>query len=174
VQVVIGLEISRGHRNLKLVTKGPFASRNAAILVEARAQVGFSGLLVAGYGASRTFKSRDDLSLVKAPRNARLIVNHNSGDVHVDELAGTIHVTARHGEITLRLAGEGPRSIDAKSQFGGVISDFPGKGTRRRWLVGHQFVQGSSPDSQDLYLRIGYGDIIIVKASKPQAPPPVT
>lgn len=66
--VVIGLEISRGNRQIKLATTGEHASLNADILLTSRSKVGSPGLLVAGYGASRNFRSRDD-SRYGSPRD---------------------------------------------------------------------------------------------------------
>jgi hypothetical protein len=104
---------------------------------------------------------------IKVPRNARLIVRHEAGDVHVDDVAGNIQVKSLQGLIALRLAGETPRSIEAKSDLGSVNSDFPGNQSRHPWPLGHEFVQGASTTMQNLDLRIGFGDIIILKAHEP-------
>jgi len=91
-------------------------------------------------GGTRSF----DLAYrIKVPREARLVVDHDGGDVHIDGVMGDIRATARQGEITLRLPEEAPYAIDAKSDLGSVISDFPGTTKRRFWLVGHQFIQAS-------------------------------
>lgn len=109
---------------------------------------------------------------IKAPMNARLSVEHGNGEVHVDNLTSDIHVTVGKGEITLHLAPEGQYGIDAKSDLGVVISDFPGQEKRLRWRVGHSFLQAKA--AHNLYLRAGFGDIIIMKYQKPVAPGPVT
>ena len=76
---------------------------------------------------------------IRAPRNARLAVEHGSGEVHIDNMESSdIHVTVANGAITLHLPEEGPYHIDAKSDFGGVQSDFPGEERRRWWLLGHR------------------------------------
>ena len=105
---------------------------------------------------------------IKVPRTAKIIVKHDAGDVHVDDVAGNVQVEAVQGLIALRLAGDSPRSIDAKSKAGSVTSDFAGSGSRHPFPIGHQFVQSNSGASQNLHLRIGFGDIIILKASNPQ------
>jgi len=110
---------------------------------------------------------------VKAPMNARLTVNHGSGEVHVDNLTSDIHVTVRNGGMTLELPWEGQYSIDAKSGLGGVTSDFSGHAKRRRWLLGHQFVQ-ATPAAHSLYLRVGFGDITILKIQQLPKPGPPT
>jgi hypothetical protein len=111
---------------------------------------------------------------IRVPRNAKVIVKHEDGEVHVDGVAGNVQVTARQGLITLRLAGETQPSIDAKSDAGSVISDFAGNETRRPWPFGHRLIEGTSAASQNLQLRIGFGDIVILKAHNPQTPRPVT
>jgi len=110
---------------------------------------------------------------IKVPMNARLAVDHGTGEVHVDNLTSDIHVTVRNGGITLQLPQEGKYSIDAKSDFGGVTSDFPGHEKRTRWLLGHRFVQGASA-TRNLYLRVGFGDITIMKIPRPPTPAPPT
>jgi len=110
---------------------------------------------------------------IKAPMNAKLSAAHGTGEVHVADLASDVHVTVRNGAITLQLPPEGQYDIDAKSDFGDVTSDFPGHAKRSQWLLGHRFVQGA-PAAHHLYLRVGFGDITIMKIQKPPAPGPVT
>jgi hypothetical protein len=110
---------------------------------------------------------------IKVPRDARLVVDHDVGDVHFDGVTGDIHATALQGGITLHLPEGGQYGIDAESDFGSVISDFPGSTRRRFWLVGHQFIQTSQAPHK-LYLRDGFGDIIILKFRKPQTPLPLS
>lgn len=94
---------------------------------------------------------------IKAPRNARLAIDHDMGEVHIDGIAGEIHATDHMGLITVRLPEDGKYAIDAKSKLGAVDSDF----------AGHE------AGSQKLYLRMGYGDIIVLKAHKPRYPAPL-
>jgi hypothetical protein len=110
---------------------------------------------------------------IKAPMNARLAANHDTGEVHVENLTSDIHVTVLNGGITLRLPQEGQYDIDARSDLGDVTSDFPGRKKRRPWLLGYQFVQGT-PAAHKLYLRAGYGDIMILRIQKPATPGPPT
>ena len=110
---------------------------------------------------------------IRVPRTAKLVVKHDDGEVNVDGLTDNIEVTARQGLINLRLAGDVPRSIDARSDLGSVISDFAGTETRRPWPFGHTTVPDGS-GRQNLRLKIGFGDIVILKAHDPKTPPPVT
>jgi hypothetical protein len=110
---------------------------------------------------------------IKSPRNARLAVEHGNGEVHVDNLTADVHVTVRKGEITLHLPQEGQYGIDAKSDLGSVVSDFPGQEKRLRWRVGHTFVQAAQA-APHLYLRVGFGDIILLRIPKVAMPTSLT
>jgi hypothetical protein len=104
--------------------------------------------------------------LIKVPRDAKLIVDHDSGEVHIDDVTGDVHATAIQGLVTLHLPQASQYSIDAKSKMGEVISDFPGATKREHF--GHAFTQ-SAQVPHSLYMRIGFGDIIILKTKQPPA-----
>jgi len=122
-------------------------------------------------GAAGDFDLRYD---IKVPRSARLAVDHNTGDVHVDNISGEIHVTDKQGLITVRLAENRPYVIDARSGLGGVDSDFAGAEKRTPLLLGHSFMENPPGSAQKLYLRIRYGDIIVLRQRIPQPPGPLT
>jgi hypothetical protein len=111
---------------------------------------------------------------IKAPSTARLIANHDVGEVNIDSLVGDIHVTLLQGEIMLHLPEESQYKIDAKSDFGNVNCDFPGQEKRRRWIVGHRMAHENSPAAHTLNLRVGFGDIVILKMRVPKPPEPLT
>lgn len=118
--------------------------------------------------------SRFDLEYrIKAPSTARLIADHNVGEVNIDGLVGDIQVTLLQGEIMLHLPEEGRYNIHARSQFGNVNSDFPGPEKRRWWLLGHRSVNANSQAAHKLNLRVGFGDIVILKTRAPVAPGPL-
>ena len=98
---------------------------------------------------------------IKLPRGTRLTVEHKVGEVHVYNVLGGIRVTASQGEITVHLPEKGAYAIDAKSDFGSVISDFPGRGRSRPWVFGQKISPLASNASENLHLRIGYGDILV-------------
>jgi len=110
---------------------------------------------------------------IHVPRNARLVVDHDAGEVHVDHVSGAIDVTVLRGEITLSLPPEGQYDIHARSDLGSVTSDFPGRAKRRPWLLGHQFTGDPSAGSQKLRLRVGLGDIVILKMPNLWRPAPL-
>jgi DUF4097 and DUF4098 domain-containing protein YvlB len=111
---------------------------------------------------------------IKAPSAARLIVTHDVGEVNVHNLTGNIDVTLLQGEIMLHLPEDGKYAINAKSDYGNVRSDFPGEEKRRRWFPpGHRFLNEGSGSDHTLNLKVGYGDIIILKTRVPTPPEPL-
>jgi len=97
---------------------------------------------------------------VNAPRDSRLVIHHGAGFLMVSRISGEIEATSRSGDIVLMLPDPGPYSIDAKSKFGGVSSDFAGTAHREK-LIGQQFASSKAPQSRRIYLRIGFGGITI-------------
>jgi hypothetical protein len=112
--------------------------------------------------------------LIKAPANARIIADHTLGNVNIDGLASDIQVTLAQGEIMLHLPEDEKYTIHAKSSLGTVDSDFPGEVEHRRWFVGHRVENGNSQAAHKLDLRVGNGDIVIVKTRIPKPPAPLT
>jgi hypothetical protein len=111
--------------------------------------------------------------LVKAPVNARIIVDHTLGNVNIDGLAGDIQVTLAQGEIMLHLPEDGKYAIHAKSSLGTVNSDFPGEVKRLAWFFGHRSVDENSVAAHKLNLKVGDGDIVIVRTRIPKPPGPL-
>lgn len=109
---------------------------------------------------------------IKVPRTARVLVDHNTGEVNIDSVTGEIHVTDKQGLILLHLAENRQYAIDARSGLGSVDSDFAGAEKRTPLLLGHSFMENPSGAAQKLYLRIHYGDIVILRQRIPQPPAP--
>jgi hypothetical protein len=107
--------------------------------------------------------------VIKVPRTARLIVD-GAGEAHFEGLAGDIQANMHGGEITLRVPQNVPYAIDASSRVGSVVSEFAGDSKRRTWFLGRTFA-GSPQAAHKLYLREGFGDILIFKASASAMPP---
>ncbi len=99
---------------------------------------------------------------VHAPRNLALAIDHNKGGVYVTGIAGDIHATVRNGQITLRLPDTGVYSIDAKCKTGQVYSDFAGGTEKFTKRFGESFLKPADA-AKKLDLRIGFGDILILK-----------
>ena len=108
---------------------------------------------------------------IKVPSAAQLMVTHDVGEVNVHNLTGNVDVTLLQGEIMLHLPEEGKYAINAKSDYGNVRSDFLGEEKRHRWWpVGHRVLNEDSGSAHTLNLKVGYGDIIILKTRVPKAP----
>ena len=107
----------------------------------------------------------DDIDLVysiKVPSAARLEIDHDHGEVNISGVTGDIHAASRYGPIVLRLPAEGRYAIDAHCRIGNVYSDFAG-GQQRHYLFGESFASPESAAPQKLDLKVGMGDIIILK-----------
>jgi hypothetical protein len=105
---------------------------------------------------------------IKAPANARLIADHTLGQVNIDGLVGDIQVNLAQGEILVHLPEGEKYSIRAKSDFGNVNSDFSDE-KRTKWLLGHRSTDESS-GAHKLDLKVGFGDIVILKINVPKSP----
>jgi len=103
---------------------------------------------------------------IKAPPSARLDIEHKTGEIHVIGMSGDMHVRGRMGQITVELPEEGHYGIDAKAKLGGIESDFAGDQAKKHRL-GHTLLYDGPSPSQKLYLRIGFGDVTILKMRKP-------
>jgi hypothetical protein len=143
-------------------------SENAARVTTARH--GDELVVTMGFPRHLPFSSVDLELYIKAPRTARVIASHDAGNVNMDGLESDIRVTLPQGEILLHLPQDGRYNINAKSHFGDVNSDFPGPEKRRWWLLGHRSVNQDSPAAHKLNLRVGYGDIVILKTRVPAMP----
>lgn len=106
---------------------------------------------------------------IKAPMDAPFFVDHGIGEVHFYNISGDVHASVHDGGITFDLSPDSRYAIHANCDWGGVISDFPGKPHRRFWLIGHQFTGKPADAPHQLVLKAGYGDIVILKNWKPDS-----
>ena len=110
---------------------------------------------------------------IKAPAHARIIADHTLGQVNIDGLVGDIQVTLAQGQILLHLPEDEKYSIHAKSDFGNVNSDFSAE-KRTGWLLGHRSVDENSGTPHKLNLKVGFGDIVILKINVPKSSDPAS
>jgi hypothetical protein len=108
---------------------------------------------------------------IHTPRQARLVIDHKNGEVHLSDVTSDIRASVLTGSITLRLPEENQYSIEAKADAGGIFSDFPGQIRRSFSLLGFRLNAKPSQAAHMLQLRIGFGDIAIVKIRKPPYAP---
>jgi hypothetical protein len=118
------------------------------------------------FGGKRDVTVRYEL---RVPRDSHLIVHHGGGNILIGNVTGGIEATNREGDIVLMLPSPGPYSIDAKSKMGTVASDFAGK-AHVRYFIGERFVGADANSTHRIFLRVGFGGIII-KEVPPEALP---
>lgn len=111
--------------------------------------------------------------LIKAPGNARLAIEHKSGEIYIDNMDSDIQASFKAGDLILHVPQEGMYNIDAKSVYGRVQSAFHGREEQRPWLYGHKWSAQKIPAAHNLHLRARFGDIVILKVEKPSPPEPV-
>jgi hypothetical protein len=124
---------------------------------------------------ARPFQGFTDFDLeyvIKVPRAAKVTVEHTMGEVHIDEIGGEIHAIDGMGLIGVRVP-DGQYAIDAMTKIGAVNSDFPGTEQSRKW-IGQTFLGDAKTAPQKLFLRIKYGDIIVMRMHQPAPPSPGT
>lgn len=116
----------------------------------------------------RTYIAPSEITYkVFAPRGAKLVVEHINGDVHAVALTGDIQASVRAGALSVQLppsssADAALPKIDAKAKLGEVTSDFTGS-RKSRWKL-FQHALTTSGQGQKLYLRVCYGDIIVLRS----------
>jgi hypothetical protein len=120
----------------------------------------------------QTVENFDLTCVIRVPRNSKIVVQQGDGNVYINNVTGSIDAKVRQGLIALRLVRDMDPVIDAKSDWGSVNSDFAGNQSRHPFPLGHTFIESDSA-AQNLHLRIGYGDIVILKAHQPKEPPPL-
>ena len=107
---------------------------------------------------------------INVPRDAKLAIEHDNGEVHVAGMDGDVRATVAKGEVTLMLAPDAQYDVRASSHLGDVISDFAGQSRRRTWVFAHRFTgSASAASAHKLDLRIGSGNIIILKTAVQRA-----
>ena len=115
---------------------------------------------------------RSDIEIsyrIQAPRASKLIIDHNRGGVNVyNNSSGDIHATVTNGQITLTLMPGGQYAIDARCGLGHVYSDFEGR-AQSRLLWGEEFNRPGTAPVTNLYLRVRFGDIMILNQHGPPA-----
>jgi hypothetical protein len=125
---------------------------------------------------SSTAKTKGDVWIqyqIRAPHNTNLVIHHGNGTVHVTDIAGDIEAHGSRGDIVMMLRDLESYSIDAKTDFGTVVTDHPGNSHRTFFLIGRTFNTGKTPGSHRIYARMGYGGIT-VKTLQPEAYGPST
>lgn len=115
---------------------------------------------------TRPLRGKTDVNLhytIRVPRDAHLVIHHESGDLRLQGLTGPIEATMGAGDIELWLPQASKYAIDARCKIGGVSSDFAGS-HHDRHVVGESFANESAGGPK-AYLRVDAGGIQILKTS---------
>lgn len=99
---------------------------------------------------------------VMAPRSARLVIRHGTGDVVIGGVNGAVDASVKTGDILLRLSPSGNYSFDTYCRVGQVLSDFAGD-YRRRHLLAESYTQSGPAVATPVHLHVGIGGIDIRK-----------
>jgi predicted membrane protein len=99
---------------------------------------------------------------IRVPKQTRLIIRHDVGEVRVHDVAANMDVTARIGDIDVNLPDDERYTIDAKAHIGDVSSD---------WCPAAQRYSAEGemlPDAiaHRVTLRVGVGDITVRKSRR--------
>jgi len=97
------------------------------------------------------------------PRDTRLAIDHASGEVNIEGVAADIEATLSRGEIFLYLPDDAAYSAKAKSGIGGI--NLPGDPELRplHLHLGHSIAQEGGGKTHILDLKVGYGDIYVMR-----------
>jgi len=113
---------------------------------------------------SSTAKTKGDVWIeyqIHAPHDTKLVIHHGKGTVHLTDISADIEVTGSRGDVVMMLRDLGSYSIDAKTDFGTVVTDHPGNTHRTFFLIGRTFNTGKTAGSHRIYARMGYGGITV-------------
>jgi len=97
------------------------------------------------------------------PRDARLFVQHDHGYVWINDVRGDLEVHSHTGDMIVALSEASPYAIDARVKFGSVWSDFDEGKRIGHFLLGSGFIQTPGSPAPRVRLRMGRGNITIVK-----------
>lgn len=106
---------------------------------------------------------------IHVPRDSRLVIQHGTGTVSVNGVAGDIDALVGRGDILLWLP-PAAYALDARTNFGIVSSDLDGA-AHNKYLIGESFTQLNPPPAHRLHLRMGFGGITLKKILPESQPP---
>ncbi len=107
---------------------------------------------------------------IRVPRNSKLVIHHENGEVLVSQVVGDIEASGDRGDIVLLLSEKEKYSIDAKSKFGVVNCDFDGD--FQHGMFSRRYSLSAPAPAHRIVVREGAGGIEI-KGSPAEAQPPV-
>lgn len=101
---------------------------------------------------------------IRAPRDAKLSIEHRNGDVVITGIAGGIDAHARNAEILVMLPGSGTYAVHARAKFGTVYCDYDGE-RKHTTLVGNRFDGKSGEAAKAVNLVTNNGGVTVQKSA---------
>lgn len=104
---------------------------------------------------------------IMAPRNSRLVIHHHIGDVVVTDVGGDVDATNGAGDVLVQLRDPDHYTIDAKTRFGAIYSDFDTP--HHHGVIGEKLAEDAKAPMHHVNVRVGAGGISIQKLEGPAA-----
>jgi hypothetical protein len=101
---------------------------------------------------------------IRVPRDSKLAIQHESGDVTIYDVGGDIDARVQRGDIVAQLPQPGQYQIDARAGLGTVYTDIPGTWHGAN-LVGQRFAGTGTALARQITLRTRIGGISVLKMS---------
>ena len=97
------------------------------------------------------------------PRDTRLAIHHRGGEVNVEGVVADIEATLRNGQIFVYLPADVPFTANAVTKLGSIY--VPGDPSLKPvgLHLGYKLVQPPAPNAHVLILKVGYGDIYVLR-----------
>lgn len=142
--------------NIELTTK----SKNSAVAITAERH---GNEMVVTTVIPKHFHDTDVSYHLWVPRDTRLAIHHRDGEVNVEGVAAAIEASLRMGQIFVYLPAEVPFTTNAVTKLGSI--NVPGDPKLKPTYVhlGRKLVQPVAPNAHVLNLKVGYGDIYLLK-----------
>lgn len=98
---------------------------------------------------------------VMVPRNAKLFVRHQNGNLTVYGVTGDIDAKVHYGDIVLQLPDPEQSAFQARVNMGGIFSDYAGKIPHKVW-VGRDY-SAPAGSGRKITAHVDIGGITLVK-----------
>jgi hypothetical protein len=97
------------------------------------------------------------------PRDTRLAIHHKDGEVNVEGTTASVEAELHHGELFLYLPEGVAYSTQAKCAYGSINAPGDPALKPEHLHLGHILSQQASGQANELNLKVGYGDIYIMR-----------
>jgi hypothetical protein len=102
---------------------------------------------------------------IRVPKDAKLVIEHGSGDIVIAGVAGGIQAKSKNGEIYVFLPGKENYSIKAKAKLGTVYSEFDGA-RKHEFPFGSSFAGKGAAPAKEVILETRTGGVTVQKSTE--------